>query len=72
MAKVKKPTVLRMLFCDFCGRAQSDCVVLVEGRDGVHICESCAPKVLEMVTDYIASLKPRIEEASADGGTRQE
>jgi ATP-dependent protease Clp ATPase subunit len=37
----KKSRVLRMLFCDYCGKDQSACKVLIEGRDQTHICDVC-------------------------------
>ena len=51
MAKVKRLKVLRLLFCDFCGKSQDECPLLIQGRDGVHICRACIAVCVEMVRD---------------------
>lgn len=54
MARTKKLRVLRVLFCDFCGRSQADLdlaagELLVAGRDGVHICTRCVAICVDLI-----------------------
>lgn len=49
MATAKKARLLRMLFCDFCGRSHEVCELLIQGRDEVHICDVCVNVCAEMV-----------------------
>lgn len=51
MAAHKRLRVIRMLFCDFCGRSHTECELLIKGRDEVHICDQCATVVLGMVLE---------------------
>ena len=49
MANLKKAKILRMLYCDFCGASQESALLMIQGRDEVHICETCVGVCARMV-----------------------
>jgi ATP-dependent protease Clp ATPase subunit len=64
MAVGKKARVLRMLFCDFCGGSQETCLLLIQGRDEVHICDKCVDVCAGMVLDHHKKQQPTLLESA--------
>jgi hypothetical protein len=68
VATVKKTKVIRMLFCDFCGKSQAEAALLIRGRDEVHICPACVETCVEILNADYEKNKLKLE--SPEGGLR--
>lgn len=73
MANTKKAKVLLLLFCDFCGKAQDRCDVLIRGRDDVHICSACVAVCVDILAENKALTiepPPEASNEAKDGKAR--
>jgi hypothetical protein len=68
VATVKKTKVIRMLFCDFCGKSQAESSLLIRGRDEVHICPGCVETCVEILNADYEKNKLKLE--SPESGLR--
>ena len=65
MATGKRARVLRMLFCDFCGKSHEAVKVLIEGRDEVHVCDECVPVLAAMLMKHLEQQQPSLIDTPA-------